>query len=167
MENIVPQPPKKNNYKKTTTIIIAAMVIVLMGVIAYNLKNTFQTRTENETKNLETVSPDGLPTIFYSYLGTIKSIGENKLEILAAADKNYLKEDKTITVLTNGETVFIKQNKEVDVNKIKPGASGDFYQTTTIGFNDLKVGQEITVIDYKNVKGKDEFTAKRVEVTVK
>ncbi len=167
MENTRPQPPKENNYKKITTIVIAVAVIILLAVIAYNLKSSFQTRVANETKNTGAISPDGLPTVFYSYLGTIKSIGGNKLEILATADKNYLKADKTITVLTDGETVFVKQNKEVDVNKIKPGASGDFYQTTTISLNELKVGQEVTVIDYENVKGKDEFIAKRVEVTIK
>ncbi len=165
MENTMPQPPRENDYKKITTIVIAAAAIALLAVIAYNLKSTFQTRGENEIKNTGAISPDGLPTVFYSYLGTIKSIGENKLEILAKADENYLKEDKTITILTNEETVFIKQNKEVDINKVKPGASGDFYQTVAISFGDLKIGQEITVIDYENIKDKGEFTAKRVEVS--
>ncbi len=155
--------PAENKHKKITTTIIILVVIGLLIFIAYSIQKN---RKSNQPPvNTETgQSADGFPTVFYSYVGTIQKVDNGMITIMAPAEKNYLTADTVINVKTDGETAFVGQDKNFDINKIEPGQSGEFYKTTTIGFGDLKEGQEVTVIDYENVRGKTEFTAKRIEV---
>ncbi|NMC51606.1 hypothetical protein GYA54_02675 [Candidatus Kuenenbacteria bacterium] len=158
MNNTIPIPGGENNgHKKVTAIIILLLIIVVIGGGAYLLKKSIL------GPEVAPPSSDGFPNEFYSYLGTIQSIEDNKIVMLATAAKNYLKEDTSITIFTDEETTFIRQDKNFDINNVKPGETGQFYKTTTIKLTDLKVGEEITAIDYKNVKDKIEFTAKRIE----
>ncbi|HOZ36721.1 MAG TPA: hypothetical protein PLR18_02735 [bacterium] len=155
--------PAENKHKIITTIIIVLALITLLIFITYNIqknKKMNQAPVKTETEQ----SADGLPKVFYSYIGTIQKVDNGTITIMAAKDKNYLTMDTVINVKTDGETVFISQDKNFDINKIEPGQSGEFYKTTNISFGDLKEGQEITAIDYENVRGKVEFTAKRIEV---
>ena len=172
MDNAMPST-ENNKAKKITTVVIVLIIIGLLGLVAYSLKNRQKAPGAVNTNEQAIVdneqvaeSTDGFPMTFYSYVGTIQKVEDNKIEILALAAKNYLSEDKIITILTNDETAFLQQDKNIDINEIQPGESGEFYKTTPITFSDLKVGDEITAIDHENVRGKTEFTAKRIETTV-
>lgn len=164
MENINPSL-ENNQAKKITTMVIVLIVVGLLVFMTYQLsrKKNKEPETTN-INNLTETSSDGFPTTFYSYVGTIQKIEGGKIEIMAPAAKNYLTADTTITIETDEQTNFYQQDKNMDINQIQPGASGEFYKTTVISLTDLKVGQEITAIDHDNVRGKTEFNAKRIEV---
>ncbi|HRY63303.1 MAG TPA: hypothetical protein P5267_01725, partial [Patescibacteria group bacterium] len=116
-------PAESQKGKKITMVVIVVVMVGLVGLVAYNFIAKQKTNGPAETNEQNNVSQDGFPTTFYSYVGTIKSLVGNKIEVEALASNNYLKNDETIVVLTNGETVFLEQDKNIDINQIEPGTS--------------------------------------------
>lgn len=153
----------QGNTKKIIAIILLVAVVIIAAVILVFSAN--KTAKEEETNNYSAEAPkpseDGIPQVFYSYLGTIQKLENGKIAILAEKSKNYLLADAQITILTDEETVYLKtiipqtiseKNAEIEIEKLAASAS------------DLKVGDEIIAISSNNIKNKKEFLAIQIEI---
>jgi len=158
---------KKSRNNKTLMVIIALVVIVVIVIAVYaivskNISDKTDQKPEN-TNQENAQAGDGFPTVFYSYSGLIETIGDNSIVIKASQDKNYLKQDKTITVRIDNETEFVSIKFPTKAADIETNNGGKLFQRDAISIQDLKPGDEITAISYENVKNQDSFLAKKVE----
>ena len=120
-------------------------------------KNAFE-KTDNQG--------DGLPHEIYSYMGTVAAVGENQITVTAPANNNYLLADTELKVMVDNETELVNLIIPKTLEGVKPGVSGEWFKKQQIKFDQIKVGDQVTVIAGENVKGKTEFKAIKVEVNV-
>lgn len=146
-------------------IFVAALIILLVIVgVAYKLMSKDEGFGVFNEENRAAENGDGLPNEFYSYVGEIVEIGENKIVIDAKASDNYLTKDSRFNVAVSEETRYTKLGMNEKEDRLKPGESGEMFSRVEASFDDFKVGDKVTVIAFENIKGKAEFTAKQVEL---
>ncbi len=150
--------------------VVALIVLLAIVGVAYKLMTSESERVDSkpvEVKDEVTeTNGDGMPDVFYSYVGEIMNIEQGKIVIEAKAENNYLVEDSQIGVLIDEETSLVKISIPKTLEEVESGESGKLFERTDIELGDLKVGDKVTVIAYENIKGKDEFTAKKVELNI-
>lgn len=150
--------------------IIILLALVALIYLAYGLttkglgesQDNFQAKT-NITADKQS---DGVPKTIYAYVGTVLNIGEDKITVMAPANGNYLEQDTELTVLVDKKTDFISLTVPETLGAVESGKQGKLFKRTDIKFSDLKTGDKVTVIAGENIKGKTEFKAIRVEVSV-
>ncbi|OIO18481.1 hypothetical protein COV56_02745 [Candidatus Kuenenbacteria bacterium CG11_big_fil_rev_8_21_14_0_20_37_9] len=152
---------------KIKKILIIALFLIIIVISASLIINS--TKTENDNINIigadekETPVPsDGLPKVFYSYIGTISEINTASFIIKAEKIKNYLASDAIITINVDDETTY---SKTIIPREINDNGNINF-ERKNINFNDLKVNDEVIAISYENVKDKKEFLAKQIEIQI-
>lgn len=139
-------------------VLIAAIIVVLIvSILVY-----------------ERVKPPSQPTTpttpaekieVYSYIGQIQTIGDKSLTILALANKNQsLTQDTTIAVNVTDKTKYVGMSipKTLPKNPSQEELN-ELFKSQDITFNDLQVGDEVTVVSLSDVFGKTEMTATKVQ----
>ena len=107
---------------------------------------------------------DGFPKEFFSYIGNVISVSDSQIIINAPANKNYLKTDTQIIAEIDEATVVTKINLPTDGAAIAPGQSGKLIKRENISADKIRIGDQVTLISFENVKGKTQFTANKIEV---
>ncbi|MBU1038822.1 hypothetical protein KKC17_01095 [Patescibacteria group bacterium] len=165
MNEFTPNAPAP---KRNTTLIMVVVVVVAIILLAlgYYLTSN-QTGTENTPANSEQTGEQAgdslpMPEEVFSYVGEVTTVGENELTVLAKPVVNYLTADTSLTVTTNEETQIVKRT----IPKVLPedGNVANLFKQETVTLDDVKTGDQVTVVSATNIKGQTTFTASRVEV---
>lgn len=98
-----------------------------------------------------------LPAEVYTYSGEVTSIGVKRFTILVSADRNYFTEDKNFTVEVSGDTIII-------ISTPGDASTGHLVDRRSGTFEDLTAGDHISVTAAKNIKGKENFLASKIEI---
>ena len=154
--------PPMSNFKKTiiVTIVLLAVVLIAVYFISTAFKNDNKVVVDDGQNRQAGQVDDGLPDEFFSYIGTITEIQEDGIMLNAEKAKNYLLEDAQIEVKVDETTEY---QKTVIPRELVEGEEFDL-KVIEMTFEDLVVGDEVIVISHENVKGKNSFIAKQVEV---
>lgn len=160
-----PSQPSRGNKKNVWVLVIILIVLLLIvwGIYAMMNKSEHNEKINNTVVNKEEVD-DGFPKEFFSYSGTVASITDGAIVLNAPASKNYLKQDTQITANFDDQTVFSKIVIPQSTSGFKPGQSGKLFLRKDLTADEIKIGDQATVIAFENVKGKTEFLAKKIEV---
>jgi hypothetical protein len=109
-----------------------------------------------------------LPEEIYSISGKIKKIEGNSIWIESQIRVSQLPlpggkeiEKKEIKVNLTDETKIVK----IEVPEIPPLPPEEPFKEISLKFEDLKVGDQITVTSKENIKGKTEILAERIQLT--
>lgn len=158
--------------------ITAGMVCLLIGLgIGYWLGNLNSLRVSQEKlaekeiswwkSQLEPFYPP-LPEEIYSISGKITKIEGNSIWVEAQIRVSQFPlpggkeiETKEIKVNTNDETKIVK----VEIPEIPPLPPEEPFREVPLKFEDLKIGDQVTVISKENIKGKVEILADKIQLT--
>ncbi len=181
MPNMAPaQPaaPKKGGAGKTVAIVVVLLVII--GLVAYFLMssgggkpgpmggNQPQAGDQPGQPAGDGTGPDGQPARppapdeIFSYVGTVKSVGNGQITVTVKPETNYVDQETTLTVRADASTQVIRRT----IPKVLPedGNLEGLFKQENISLSDVKAGDEVTVVSSANIKGKTDFTASRIEV---
>jgi len=160
-----PSQPSRGSKKNVWVLVIILIVLLLIvwGIYAMMNKSEQNEEINNVVVNKEKVD-DGFPKEFFSYSGSVVSITDSAIVLNAPASKNYLQQDTRITAKFDDQTVFSKIIIPQTTSGFKPGQSGKLFLREDLTADEVKIGDQVTVIAFENVKGKTEFLAKKIEV---
>jgi len=139
------------------------MIILTLAISASALICLFTTK--KPSANLPAINPavktDNFPAVINSYVGKIIAIANSEFTLAAPAAKNYLSQDKTLTIKISDKTVLTALTLPKTVtDPSKPLIIGK----KLIAFKDLKIGDEVVVFAVENLKNKTVIAADSVEV---
>ena len=111
-----------------------------------------------------------LPEEIHSVSGTVTEKGDNFLEMEAQIRVSQFPlpegkeiEKQNIKVNLTEETEIF-QNEIIAEPLLSEGLPSEPFKKVILGFGDIKIGDQITVISGENVRGKKEIAAKEIQI---
>lgn len=147
-------------------LVLAIVLVVVVTILASVPEPTPPPRTNGNNGQTPPVTDNGLPKQIFSYIGEIQSKADNSFVIKAIATKNQLDKDTMITVKISAVTKYVSMSVPQTLPPNPSQATLQaLFKSQDITYNDLKVGNEVTVVSQVDVFGKTEMDAARVQKT--
>lgn len=144
------------NQSGRTPVWLAIVIVLVVGFLAWLIWLMISPEQVGIEREVTIPQSDGAPATLFTLVGVVESIGVRRFTMRALADRNYFVRDYQVTVDVSAETEYM-------LTTPADPSSGMLIERRDGGFEDLEVGDNVTITSDEDILNKTEFLASKVE----